>query len=68
MRLLEEPSPPKSGVLLWLVEECRLGPLLEDERLLDDLEDEYEDRELDERELDERELDEWEWLEWELEL
>ena len=53
MRLLEEPSPPKSGVLLWLVEECRLGPLLEDERLLDDLEDEYEDRELDERELDE---------------
>ena len=53
---------------MWLVEECRLGPLLEDERLLDDLEDEYEDRELDERELDERELDEWEWLEWELEL
>lgn len=58
MRPAEEPKPPKSGALLWLVEEWRLGPLLEDERLLDDLEDEYEDRELDERELDERELDE----------
>ena len=39
-------------MLLWLVEECRLGPLL------DDLEEEYEERELDERELEERELDE----------
>ena len=40
------------------MEECRLGPLLEYERLLDDLEEEYEERELDERELEERELDE----------
>ena len=46
-------------MLLWLVEECRLGPLLEYERLLDDLEEEYEEREaLDERELDDRELEE----------
>ena len=45
-------------MLLWLVEECRLGPLLEYERLLDDLEEEYEERELDDRELEERELDE----------
>ena len=58
LRPAEEPIPPKSEVLLWLVEECRLGPLLEYERLLDDLEEEYEERELDERELEERELDE----------
>jgi len=29
VRPAEEPKPPKSGALLWLVEEWRLGPLLE---------------------------------------
>ena len=52
-------------MLPWLEVECLLGPLPDEDRLLDDLE-EYEDLVLDERELDERELDEREELdEWE---
>ena len=48
--------PPKRGRLLWLDEECLLGPLDREDLLLEP--EEYDERELEERELEELDLEE----------
>ena len=64
---IREGPPRLSERLLWLVDECRLGPELlpeKEERELDECE--LEERELEERELEERELEDLEECELEL--
>ena len=52
---LAEEAPPNKGRLLWLDEECLLGPPDREDLLLEP--EEYDERELEERELEERELE-----------